>query len=143
MSTYRIGCDIWGKFTDITLFDDKKEDIKVYKLLSTPESFEDSVIEGIQEIIQTNKIPLNDVKIICHSTTVALNTLVERKGYKTALITTEGFRDVLEIGRAQREDEYDLIQEEVPPLVPRHLRFGVKERMNYQGQVLTKLDEES
>ena len=140
---YRIGCDIGGTFTDIILFDDQSHDTKVFKLLSSPENFENSVINGIERIITDNNIPFDEVEIICHSTTVGLNTLIERKGDKTALITTEGFRDILEIGRVAREHEYDLFQEKIAPLVPRHLRFGVSERMNHLGEVVKELNEEN
>lgn len=141
MGKYKIGCDIGGTFTDIILYENENETVKVYKLLSSPENFEQSVVAGIKNIIKENNVPFNEVDIVCHSTTVALNTLVERKGDKTALITTKGFRDVLEIGRATRDDEYDLFQDKVSPLVPRHLRFEVKERLNYKGEVIAELDD--
>lgn len=130
MAKYRIGCDIGGTFTDFILFNDETKDMFVHKLLSSPGQFERSVIKGAKEIIEKYDIDPEEVEFFCHSSTVALNTLVERKGDKTALITTEGFRDVLEIGRATRAHEYDLFQTKIPPLVPRHLRFGVRERLN-------------
>jgi len=143
MKRFKIGCDIGGTFTDLTLFDSVTENIEVYKLLSSPHNFEESVIKGVKEIMLQNEIDPKDVEVICHSTTVGLNTLVERKGRKTALLTTQGFRDVLEIGRGTREHEYDLFQERVEPLVPRNLRFGVKERLNFKGEIVERLDEPS
>lgn len=142
MAKYRIGCDIGGTFTDFILFNDETKDMFVHKLLSSPGQFERSVIKGAKEIIEKYDIDPEEVEFFCHSSTVALNTLVERKGDKTALITTEGFRDVLEIGRATRAHEYDLFQTKIPPLVPRHLRFGVRERLNQLGEIITPLDEE-
>lgn len=142
MSKYRIGCDIGGTFTDFILYNEDTKDMYVHKLPSSPGEFERSVINGAKEIIEKYDIDPEDVEFFCHSSTVALNTLVERKGDKTALITTHGFRDVLEIGRATRAHEYDLFQKKNLPLVPRHLRFGVRERLNHLGEVVIPLDEE-
>ncbi len=142
MSKYRIGCDIGGTFTDFILFNDETKDMFVHKLLSSPGEFEKSVIQGAKDLIDKYEINTEGVQFFCHSSTVALNTLVERKGGNTALITTKGFRDVLEIGRATRVHEYDLFQTKTPPLVPRNLRFEVNERMNYEGEMIEPLDEE-
>lgn len=139
--SYRLGCDIGGTFTDLMLVDDKTGRVYVHKLPSSPPNYADAVVRGVGEILGRNGVDPNDVQFFVHSSTVALNTLVERKGEKTALITTAGFRDVLEIGRATREHEYDLFQTRPEPLVPRHLRFGVRERMDWKGNVVTPLDE--
>jgi N-methylhydantoinase A len=126
MPKYRIGCDIGGTFTDIILFNDETKEIHVHKLLSSPAHFEESVVRGTEEIIKKHGVNPEDVDFFCHSSTVALNTLVEHKGDRAALITTEGFRDVLEIGRATRDHEYDLFQTRAVPLIPRLMRFGVR-----------------
>lgn len=142
MQGYRIGCDIGGTFTDIILYNDKTQEMYIHKLLSSPHNFAESVIRGTKEIIERHGVDPREVEFFCHSSTVAINTLVERKGGATALLTTEGFRDVLEIGRGTREHEYDLFQKRPEPLSPRNLRFGVEERIDYQGNVLIPLNEQ-
>ncbi len=132
----RIGIDIGGTFTDFVIFDPKKNSIKAFKLLSTPEDPAAAVLAGLRLILKP------DLKVISiiHGSTVATNALLERKGVTTALITTAGFRDVLQIGRQNRDQLYDFFSDPPPSLVPEDLRFEVSERVDKQGNVLIPLD---
>lgn len=138
----RVGCDIGGTFTDLILFDDSTCRMQVLKVPSTPRDFARAVLEGSRRLLREAGVSPADVSFLVHSSTVALNTLVERKGAVTGLLTTAGFRDVLEIGRAARAHEYDLFQSRPAPLVPRHLRLTVAERIDHTGEVLRPLDED-
>ncbi|MCF6212978.1 MAG: hydantoinase/oxoprolinase family protein [Flavobacteriaceae bacterium] len=137
----RVATDIGGTFTDLVCLKfDKKlgkvTDIKVSKTDTTPSNFE----EGILNAISKSKLNLNEVDFFVHGTTVVINALTERKGAKTALITTKGFRDVLEIARCNRPDLFNFNFIKQPPFVPRYLRFEVDERMNYKGEIVTELN---
>jgi len=137
----RVATDIGGTFTDLVCleFDDtsgKPIGVKVAKSDTTPSNFE----EGILDTISKGNIDLNRIDFFAHGTTVVINALTERKGAKTALITTKGFRDVLEIARCNRPDLFNFNFVKQPPFVPRYLRFEVEERMDYKGQVLTELN---
>lgn len=132
MMTGKIGVDTGGTFTDC-IFTDGTE-LKIYKLLSTPENPARAVLQGLRHLCDD----LQHVNIV-HGSTVATNALLERKGARTALITTKGFEDILEIGRQTRPDLYDPFVTKLPPLVPGRLRFGVTERLAYDGTVLTAL----
>src|SRR5699024_11538582 len=99
---YRIGVDTGGTFTDVSLISEKTGDILVTKVPSTPENSAIGVMDGVKQILTENDIPTDDISFFTHGSTVATNTLLERKRAKTALITTEGFKDILEIGRDRK-----------------------------------------
>lgn len=129
---YEIGIDIGGTFTDLVAYDQLSGDIRVAKAFTTPN---DRSL-GVMNAIKKAGLNLNQVSYFVHGTTAAVNAIVERKGAKAALVTTKGFEDVLEIMRGDREHHYDLQWEKPKPLIPRYLRFGVEERVNYKGQIL-------
>ncbi|MEW6718685.1 MAG: hydantoinase/oxoprolinase family protein [Chloroflexota bacterium] len=137
VQTYRIGIDIGGTFTDFVIFHPHSGVIDTFKLPSTPQNPAQAVIAGLRPLIH----PSTTLNII-HGSTVATNALLERKGARTALITTRGFRDVIQIGRQNRPVLYDLTPSLPPPLVPDHLRLEVDERVDYQGRVLIPLNVE-
>ncbi|HNB51884.1 MAG TPA: hydantoinase/oxoprolinase family protein, partial [Anaerolineales bacterium] len=138
----RIGIDTGGTFTDFVVFDPTTGALTTFKLPSTPENPALAVLEGIAQISKPANEPTQSPHLqITHGSTVATNALLERKGARTALITTRGFRDVLAIGRQNRPILYDLTPTLPPPLVPDDLRFEVTERVDSQGQVLTSLSE--
>src|SRR5439155_864894 len=113
------------------------------KLLSTTGNYADAIIAGARALLLDAGAPAADVREIIHGTTVATNAILERQGTRTGLITTEGFRDLLEIGRLRLARLYDLNFERPAPLVPRRWRREVRERMNHRGEVVTPLDRES
>ena len=135
----RIGVDIGGTFTDIVL---RLPDgtLRVSKVSSTPDDPGVAVVEGLAELLRGAGVPPADVVEIVHGTTVASNTILQKTGARTGLITTRGFRDVLEIGRVRTPDLYDLTWEKPAPLVPRRLRLEVDERMAADGAVIRPLD---
>lgn len=130
----KIGVDTGGTFTDCIFVDD--HGLSVAKVLSTPDNPARAVLQGLRQLCPD----LTGVNIV-HGSTVATNALLERKGARTALITTQGFEDVLEIGRQTRPDLYDPFVTKLPPLVPARLRFGVPERLDYDGVVLDALSD--
>src|SRR5699024_7365521 len=133
---YRIGVDTGGTFTDVSLISEKTGDILVTKVPSTPENSAIGVMDGVKQILTENDIPTDDISFFTHGSTVATNTLLERKGAKTALITTKGFRDILGIGRQTRPDLYNFRARRPDPLMPRNLRFEVDERVNAEGTII-------
>src|SRR5262249_32291333 len=134
----RLAADIGGTFTDIAVFDDKTGKLTFGKALSTPHH----MVEGISAGVEKAGTTYADAGLFLHGSTVAINTIPERKGARTALVTTQGFRDVYEIGRINRPDAYNLFFQKHEPLVERALRFEVKERMLAEGEVETPLDEQ-
>jgi N-methylhydantoinase A len=135
----RLGVDIGGTFTDVALeHGGRRFSAKVLTTASAPER---GVVQAIAVVLEAAKLAPGDVGIIIHGTTLATNALIERKGARTALITTEGFRDTVEIRHENRFEQYDVNIDLPPPLVPRRWRWGVKERVNAQGGVVTPLDE--
>lgn len=135
----RLAVDIGGTFTDVALtVDGRRETAKV---LTTPTAPEDGVINGVGRALERAGIGAGDVDIMIHGTTLATNALIERKGATTALITTEGFRDSLEMAYENRFEQYDIWMERPRPLVPRERRLTVPERIDAQGNVLVPLDE--
>ncbi len=124
------GIDAGGTFTDFVFFDGKK--ISINKVLSTPEDPSKAVMQGLSGYTSGS----SELSEIIHGTTVATNSLLERDGARTCLVTTKGFEDVIQIGRQNREKLYDLFWSPQPALVPPQLRFGVSERVDYRGQVL-------
>jgi N-methylhydantoinase A len=140
MANARIGIDVGGTFTDLVLLDEGGEPA-FHKLPSTPSAPHLAPIRGIVNLLERAKVAPQDVGFIGLGTTVATNMLLERKGARTGLITTEGFRDLLEIGRQQRPLVFDPFTPKPSPLIPREHRFGVRERVTFDGSVLTPLDE--
>ncbi len=137
---YRLGCDIGGTFTDFVLLNDETGEIKTYKCLTTPKDPSDAVEAGIRGLERDTPNFIGKLDEVIHGTTLVINAIIERKGAKTALITTKGFRDVLEIGRGIRYAPYDIFAEFPKPLIPRRLRFEVDERIRSDGSVLKPLD---
>lgn len=140
-ATIRIGVDVGGTNTDICAIDEQTGELMVYKLPSSLQDQSRAVMEGIQAVAQAYEFTYDRVSRFMHGTTVATNAILEARGAKTALVTTRGFRDLLEIGRQKRPDLYDLQAEKIKSLVPRDLRFEVDERMDYKGGVVRPLDE--
>jgi N-methylhydantoinase A len=139
--TIRLGVDIGGTFTDVAL--EAGETRFTAKILTTPRAPEDGVLAAVRQVTAAAGVQPSAVGLIIHGTTLATNALIERKGAKTALLTTEGFRDVVEIRHEHRFEQYDVDIDLPPPLVPRRLRLPVRERIDAQGSVLTPLDEPS
>jgi N-methylhydantoinase A len=137
----RLGVDIGGTFTDVALEVGARR--YTAKNLTTTRAPEEGVLTAVRAVISEAGVAPGDVNLIIHGTTLATNALIERKGAKTALLTTEGFRDVIEIRHENRFEQYDLNIDLPPPLVPRRLRLPVRERIDAQGAVLVPLDEES
>ncbi len=138
---YRLGVDTGGTFTDLCVLDESSGDLFVTKVSSTPANPALAVIAGIEKLIEGRGILPQKIRFLIHGTTVATNALLESKGAKTALLTTEGFEDVLHIGRQNRPRLYDFRVRRPKPIVPRHLRYGLSERILYTGEVLKPLDE--
>jgi N-methylhydantoinase A len=139
MGKARLAVDIGGTFTDLALeWGGKRESVKV---LTTPRAPEEGVLTGVEDILKLSGLKSSDLSLIIHGTTLATNAIIERKGAKTALIVTEGFRDSIEIAFEHRFEQYDIFMRKPPPLVPREWRFGVPERMDGRGNVLIPLDE--
>ncbi|MBV9785072.1 MAG: hydantoinase/oxoprolinase family protein [Acidisphaera sp.] len=141
-SRIRIGVDVGGTFTDFVLVDDHRQLIYLGKQLTTPRDPSRAIIEGIQRILREAGVDIGKLDGVVHGTTLVTNTVIERKGAKVGLVTTKGFRDVLEMGREIRYDLYDLFLEKPEPLVPRHLRSEVDERVDATGAVLRPLDKD-
>ena len=139
-SSYRLGCDIGGTFTDFVLVNDETGEFEINKCLTTPADPSDAVEEGVRGLLEQVPGFMPRIDEIIHGTTLVINAIIERKGAKTALITTQGFRDVLELGREIRYDAYDIFAEYPEPLVPRSLRREVHERITADGRVIAKLD---
>ncbi len=137
---YRLGCDIGGTFTDFVLLNDETGKIHINKCLTTPKDPSDAVEEGIKELEKGVRGFVGKLNEVIHGTTLVINSIIERKGAKTGLITTKGFRDVLELGREIRYAPYDIFSEYPEPLIPRFLRFEVDERIRSDGKVIKPLD---
>ncbi|MGQ4809861.1 hypothetical protein NKDENANG_03297 [Candidatus Entotheonellaceae bacterium PAL068K] len=141
---YKIGIDVGGTFTDLVVVK-AGEAPQYFKTPSTPHDPSHGVMNGLQEVAATYHLALDqllaDTALIIHGTTVATNTLIERKGARVGLLTTTGFRDLLEIREGMKEDRYNLRMTPVEPLVPRYLRHGVPERVRWHGGIETPLDE--
>ncbi|MCC7425827.1 MAG: hydantoinase/oxoprolinase family protein [Alphaproteobacteria bacterium] len=141
--TVRIGVDVGGTFTDFVLFDEKSGRVHTGKRLTTPQDPSEAIIEGVKRMLAETGFAPADLHSVVHGTTLVTNTIIERTGASVGLITTEGYRDTLEIGKEIRYDLYDLFIEPAPTLVPRHRRLGVPQRMDPDGNVLLALDEEA
>src|SRR6476646_1702526 len=139
-SRYRIGFDIGGTFTDFILLDTQRNDIRLHKCLTTPHDPSVGALQGLAELLQAARLTLADIGDVVHGTTLVTNALIERSGARLGLITTRGFRDILEMGTEQRYDIYYLFLRFPDPLVPRRHRLEVAERMDRDGNALTPLD---
>ena len=139
--SWRIGVDIGGTFTDVALVEEASGRIGIAKVPTTPRNFAQGVLSGLETALREHGIAARDVSLLAHATTVVTNALLEQKGARIALVTTRGFRDVLELRRSSRIDLYDLFQDPPAVLVPRRRRFEVTERIDAQGAVVTPLAE--
>ena len=137
---YRIGFDIGGTFTDFILLDTERSEIRLHKCLTTARDPSVGALEGLADLLHAAGLTLAEIGDIVHGTTLVTNALIERNGARLGLITTRGFRDILEMGTEQRYDIYDLFLQFPDPLVPRRHRLEVAERMDRDGNVLTPLD---
>jgi len=137
----RLAVDIGGTFTDIAL--EVGDKLHSAKVLTTPQAPEEAVMQGVDLVLRQAGVPASALAFVIHGTTLATNSIIERKGARTALIVTEGFRDSVEMAFENRFEQYDIYIEKPKPLVPRYLRWPVKERVNAQGEALTPLDEKS
>jgi N-methylhydantoinase A len=139
---YRIGADIGGTFTDLVLVDGEGR-IATRKISSTPDNYGRAIVKGLLEVMSEHGVAPDSLTELVHASTIATNAILEFKGAKTALITTRGFRDVLEMRRLRIPVLYDLQYRKPPPLVPRRLRLEITERLGARGKVLQELDEDS
>ena len=130
----RVATDVGGTFTDLVCFEADPETghqtVRTAKVDTTPPDYE----RGVFEVLKKSDVAFADIAFLAHGTTVVINAVTERKGARTALITTEGFRDVLEIARGDRPNYFDLTYRKPPPFVPRYLRFEVPGRISYSGR---------
>ena len=140
-ATYRLGCDIGGTFTDFVLVNNITGEFHTNKCLTTPSDPSDAIEQGIRELAEILPGFMDNVEEIIHGTTLVINAIIERKGARTGLITTKGFRDVLELGREKRYDAYDIFSEYPEPIVPRSDRTEIDERLTFDGRVLKDVDE--
>src|SRR5688572_28777158 len=143
---YRIGIDVGGTFTDLAAVDERGR-VVIAKCASTPKDPSDGLMEGLAllaaELGTDVAGLLASTERIVHGTTVATNALLERKGAKVGLLTTEGHRDIIEMREGLKDDRYNLRMPPPVPLVPRARRLGVRERMRFDGTVMTRLDAKS
>src|SRR5215831_7820473 len=139
--SWRIGVDSGGTFTDICLFDERSGHVTVWKVASTPADPSHTVAQAVAEALARVGAKASDVSYFGYGTTVATNALIQHRGAPTGLITSDGFRDLLEIGRQKRPELYDLQADKPPTLVARPLRHEVPERLRHDGSVETPLDE--
>ena len=137
---YRLGIDVGGTFTDLVLYDDVSAALSIEKVPSVPADPADGIVQGIVRLLRATGVAPAAVGYVAHGTTAATNALLERKGARTALVTTKGFRDLLEIARQKRPALYDLHARKPVALVSRHRRYEVPERVMADGRVRTPLD---
>lgn len=137
---YMVGVDVGGTFTDVTLVDTRSGEILNHKVPSTPDDPSRAIMNGVEQILELNGVSVSEVRYLAHGTTVATNSLIERKGALTGLLVTEGFRDLLEIGRQTRPGLYDFFKEKPEQVIPGHLRLEVDERLYADGSVRKPLD---
>lgn len=140
---YRLGCDIGGTFTDFVLVNNSTGEFYVHKCLTTSEDPSEAVELGVREFLSRMPNIMAELKEIIHGTTLVINAIIERKGARTGLITTQGFKDILELGRELRYDAYDIFAEYPKPLVPRYLCKEVSERITSDGRIICPLSSEN
>ena len=138
MSPYRVAVDVGGTFTDVFVVDEDTAAVHVSKVPSTPEDPMEAVMKGVAAA----RVDLGDVTLFSHGTTVATNALITRRFPPAAVVTTKGFRDVLEIRRGTKDDLWDAYNDVAPPYIRRRNRLEVGERVDYTGRVLEPLDED-
>jgi N-methylhydantoinase A len=133
----RLSADVGGTFTDVAAFNETTGEMALGKTLTTPQR----LVSGIEHGVAKTGVRFKDARLFLHGTTVAINTILERSGARCALLTTQGFRDIYEIGRVNRPESYNLFFRKHSPLIDRDMRFEINERIDSQGKVLIKLDE--
>ncbi|MGH8664428.1 MAG: hydantoinase/oxoprolinase N-terminal domain-containing protein, partial [Burkholderiales bacterium] len=136
---YRIGIDVGGTFTDFTLLDEAGARVHFHKVASTPADPSAAIAQGIADLLSAHALSPASIRHIGHGTTVATNLVIERRGVRAGLLTTRGFRDVMEIGRQVRPHLYDYGRGKPPPLIVRRHRLELDERVDAQGAVLQPL----
>jgi N-methylhydantoinase A len=141
--SWLIGVDVGGPFTASYALDEARGIEHVHKVPSTPSSPADAILSGLAELVAAHGIPAQSVARICHGTTVGTNALIQRSGAEVAVVTTEGFKDLLEIGRQIRPRLFDFQADNPPPLAPRHLRFEIAERIGSRGEEVVPLTDEA
>ena len=141
MKRFGLGIDVGGTFTDIVVYDAATGRRSSHKVLTTHDDPAEGVMAGIRQVLQDGEIAPADIARVVHATTLFSNAVIERKGAVTGLITTQGFRDTLEIGRERKYELYDIRILKPAPLIPRHLRLEVPERVRVDGGVHTPVDE--
>ncbi len=141
--TYRVGVDIGGTFTDLCAFNEKTNELHTLKVLSTPDRPGSEVMEGVRQLEARYGVKPGSITYFTHGTTVGVNTVIQRKGVKLCLFTTENFGDVLELARLKTPNPWDLLSSRPPPLIPRDRVLPVKERIAADGGVETPVDEAS
>ena len=137
-SRIRLAADVGGTFTDVAAFDETTGELRLGKALTTPAR----LVTGIENGVTKAGERFSAARLFLHGTTVAINTILERTGAPCALLTTQGFRDIYEIGRVNRPESYNLFFRRHQPLIERDLRYEIRERVDAQGKVLIALDEE-
>src|SRR5437773_731935 len=137
-SQLRLSGDVGGTFTDVAAFDETTGELRLGKTLSTPAR----LVIGIENGVARAGAQFRAARLFLHGTTIAINTILERTGAPCALLTTQGFRDIYEIGRVNRPESYNLFFRRHEPLIERDLRYEIRERMDAQGTVLIALDKE-
>jgi N-methylhydantoinase A len=140
--SWRLGVDVGGTFTDLVLLSPDGH-ATTRKVLSTTANYADAILQGVGELLAQARIAAGEIAELIHGTTVATNAILERRGARTGLVTTDGFRDLLEIGRIRLSRLYDMDQQRPVPLVRRRWRFEVEERLDHQGHVVRALDQRS
>jgi N-methylhydantoinase A len=138
--SYRIGSDIGGTFTDLILTSEDGRIFQIGKVLTTPDRPDDAVVLGTGAVLEAAGVAPAEVSHVLHGTTLFTNAIIERKGARTALVTTKGFRDAIEIAREHRYDMYDLYMQRPRPIAPRHLRFELDQRILVDGSVRRPVD---
>jgi N-methylhydantoinase A len=139
--SYRIGVDIGGSFTDFAVFDEKTASISSLKVFSRPDKPGEEVLAGVRMAAERYGIPPDEIVYFTHGTTVGINTVIQRKGLRLALFVTDGFRDVLEIGRLKIPNMYNLLSKRPAPLISRDMVFGLPGRLDFEGGETRALDE--
>ena len=140
---YRIGVDIGGTFTDFHVLDEATGAVFTGKRPSTPDDPARAIIEGLEALASRHGIDLGGLRRLSHGTTVGTNALIQRRGGRVAMVTTRGFRDLLEIGRQTRPHMYSLTEDHPPPLVERRHRFEIDERMDAAGEAVAGLTDDA
>src|SRR5262245_28221453 len=139
---WRIGIDIGGTFTDVALVDAASGQIGVAKVPTTPGDLTEGVVAALETAMRRYAVVPGEVELLSHATTVVTNAIMQESGARAALITTRGFRDILELRRSARADLYDLFQDAPGTLIPRRRRFEITERIGADGAVVTPLAED-